>query len=82
MTFFVRSKVSASIYQEILEHFTLLFADRNMHRLPKVPMPGLRNTVTLCLFGLETDLHPNAIQHPCDAKHQNAEKLKVAIRAT
>lgn len=37
---FVRSKVSVGVYQEILELFTLPFADWHLPTLPRVPTPG------------------------------------------
>ena len=54
---FLRSRVNAAIYQEVLEHFLLLtnfmemqisFSNRtwHLHTVPKLPVPGLRTMVS------------------------------------
>ncbi len=64
---FIKSKVNAAIYQEILEHFMLPFADKlygdadflfqqNMPTLQK-PLPsGLLNMIVQCLIEQPTCL--------------------------
>ena len=62
---FLRSRVNAAIYQEVLEHFLLLtnfmemqisFSNRtwHLHTVPK--LPGLRTMVSLFLIGQQTRL--------------------------
>ena len=64
---FLRSRVNAAIYQEVLEHFLLLtnfmemhisFSNRtwHLHTVPKLPVPGLRTMVSLFLIGQQTRL--------------------------
>ena len=64
---FLRSRVNAAIYQEVLEHFLLLtnfmemqisFSNRtwHLHTVPKLPVPGLRTMVSLFLIGQQTHL--------------------------
>ncbi len=66
---FLRSKVNTAVYQEVLEHFMLPAADQlygdadfifqqdwHLHTVPKIPVPGLRTTVSLFLIGQQTRL--------------------------
>ena len=64
---FLRSRVNAAIYQEVLEHFLvdgcvmemqISFSNRtwHLHTVPKLPVPGLRTMVSLFLIGQKTRL--------------------------
>lgn len=65
---FIKSRVNAAVYQDILEHFMLLltsfmeilssFSSRNWHlpTLPKAPKPGSMTMGMLCLIGQQTHL--------------------------
>ena len=94
---FLRSRVNAAIYQEVLEHFLLLtnfmemqisFSNRtwHLHTVPKLPVPGLRTMVSLFLIGQQTrlTLAPWGIvkRKMRYARLNNAEELKATIRAT
>ncbi|KAI4892962.1 hypothetical protein NFI96_004432 [Prochilodus magdalenae] len=63
---FLRSKVNAAIYQEVLEHFMLPAADQrygdadfifqqDLHTVPKLPVPGL-SSVGYTIMGKTADL--------------------------
>lgn len=48
--YFYKSRVKAVIYQEILQHFMLVF-QQDLAPVPKLLVTGLLNVVLLCLTG-------------------------------
>ena len=83
---FLRSRVNAAIYQEVLEHFLLLtnfmemqisFSNRtwHLHTVPKLPVPGLRTMVSLFLIGQQTRLtHGVLWRGRCDTPDSTMQK--------
>uniref|UniRef100_A0A8C1Y9L7 Transposase Tc1-like domain-containing protein n=1 Tax=Cyprinus carpio TaxID=7962 RepID=A0A8C1Y9L7_CYPCA len=94
---FLRSKVNAAVYQEVLEHFMLPAADQlfmemqisfsnrtwHLHTVPKLSVPSLRTMVSLYLIGQQTENLWGVVKRKMRyARPKNAEELKATIRAT
>ncbi len=92
---FLKSKVNAAIYQEILDHFVLPSADKlygdadflfQQDLAPahtaKVPKAGSMTMVLLCLTGQQRESMGNVKRKMRDTRPNNGDDLKAAIKAT